>query len=223
MLVRIVKRYGPKKMGLECRANLPEEPIVDFLKTTFHRQKNAMAAATFWQTLAWTRFSRPACDQALYRRIQRTPPTRVVEFGVGDLGRTQRVISLAQRFLADDDPEARVQYCGMDLFEMRTDQTPLKLKSAHNTLARTGAKIRLVPGDLRSALARTANILTETDLLIVDAAHDREELESVFNFLPRMLHSNTSIARYDTQGGKLRLRWMKPDSFVTPVRRRRAA
>jgi hypothetical protein len=181
-----------------------------------------MAAATFWQTMTWTRFARPACDQALYRRIQRCSPTKIVEFGIGDLARTQRVISLAQRFKPTEDEE-RIQYCGIDLFEMSDQESPLKLKQTHNTLARSGAKVRLVPGDLTSALARTANVLPETDLLIVSDSQSREDLEKVFHFLPRMLHPESSIARYSVQGGKLRLRWMKPDSFVTPVRRRRAA
>lgn len=184
-----------------------------------------MAAATFWQSTMWTRFAKPACDQTLYRRVQRCQPTRIVEFGIGDLVRAQRVISLAQRFQSSDTEgeDTRIQYCGIDLFDMRSDQSPLSLKEAHNRLAKTDARVRLVPGDLTSALARTANVLPDTDLLIVDATYSRDQLESVFHFLPRMLHAGTSIARYSYYNGKLRLRWMKPDSFVTPVRRRRAA
>lgn len=185
-----------------------------------------MAAATLWQSTMWTRFAKPACDQTLYKRVQRCHPTRIVEFGIGDLVRAQRVISLAQRYAGKSDDSSantRIQYCGIDLFDMRADQSPLSLKEAHNRLTKSGAKVRLVPGDLSSALARTANILQNTDLLIVDATYSRDQLESVYHFLPRMLHAETSIARYSFYNGKLRLRWMKPDSFVTPVRRRRAA
>ena len=182
-----------------------------------------MAAATLWQSFSWTRFGNPACDRALFRRVQRFRPVKIVEFGVGDLMRAQRVISLAQRVQPEETKPNRIEYCGVDLFDMRADVEPLKLKHAHNTLVQTGAKVRLVPGDLPSALARAANDLLNTDLLIVDATHSREDLEAVFHFLPRMLQATASIARYSQVEQQTRLRWMKPDSFVTPRRKRKAA
>jgi|GEM_PF-5433140 len=180
-----------------------------------------MAAATLWQSLLWTRFGKPACDRSLFRRVQRFRPLKIVEFGV-DLSRAQRVISLAQRCQPEETKPARIEYCGVDLFDMRSVD-PLMLKQAHHTLAQTGAKVRLVPGDLQAALARAANELPNTDLLIVDAKNSREDLEAVFHFLPRMLQATTSIARYSQSDAKTRLRWMKPDSFVTPRRKRKAA
>lgn len=183
-----------------------------------------MASASFWQSFVWTRFATPSCDRSLFSRIQKTRPQRIVEFGIRDLQRTERCIALAQRFLQPTDGGSEaVRYCGIDLFEARRQPTPLNLKTAHNQLARTKAKIRLVPGQLSSALARTANVLPNTDLLIVDAMHSREELEAIFHFLPRMLHAQTSIARYSEESGRPRLRWMKPDSFVTPRSRSKAA
>ena len=138
-------------------------------------------------------------------------PVRILELGVGDLTRSVRSIAMAQRF--HDGPESGVQYCGIDLFEARAEGA-IKLKDAHQQLKQTGAKTRLVPGELMSAVARTANILSAIDLLIIDSVYSGDEVEAIFPFLPRLLHDGSSIARYDLQNGKLRLRWMKPDSFV---------
>lgn len=172
-----------------------------------------MSAASTWNAFVWTYFAKPKCDRALFRRIKQRKPQRIVEIGV-NLTRATRMISLAQKYREDT-----IHYCGIDLFEARVDGDPLKLKHTHHQLAQTGAKIRLVPGEMVSAIARSANNLTKTDLLIVSAEHSREELQAIFPFLPRMLHAETSIARYTDADGGIRLRWMKPDSFVTPKRR----
>ena len=172
-----------------------------------------MSAASTWNAFVWAHFAKPKCDRALFRRIKQRRPQRIVEIGI-NLTRATRTIALAQRYCED-----KIHYCGIDLFEARGEGEPLKLKHTHNQLAQTGAKIRLVPGEMVSAIGRTANNLTETDLLIVSPEQSREELQAIFPYLPRMLHSETSIARYTEADGGVRLRWMKPDSFVTPKRR----
>ena len=173
-----------------------------------------MPVASTWNAFVWTNFTKPQCDRALFRRVKLKKPQRIVEIGIGELTRATRLISLAQRFCQDT-----VHYCGIDLFEARTEGTPLRLKDAHNQLAQTGAKIRLVPGELTSAVGCAANMLMGTDLLIISAEHSQADLQSVFPFFPRMLHENTSIARYSQVNGLLRVRWMKPGSFVTPKQR----
>ena len=167
-----------------------------------------MPAASYWNTLVWTNFSKPTCDRSLYRRVVKSKPGKIVELGVGDLTRASRTISLAQRSQSET-----VHYCGIDLFEARSER-PLKLKDAHNQLIKSGARVRLVPGDLLPALARTANMLTETDLLIIDATISQSDLEAVRLFLPRMMSPKTSIARYDNKNEQPRLRWMKPEALL---------
>jgi len=172
-----------------------------------------MSAASFWNALSWARFSKPQQDRALYQRVQRIKPLRIVEVGLGDTTRATRIIRLAQRFTSET-----IHYCGIDQFEARaTDGLPLK--DAHQSLSKTGAKVRLVPGDILSALARTANVLTNTDLLIFDASNSQAEIENAYHFLPRMLHENTAIARYDLTDKSVRLRWLKASSFLQPSRR----
>lgn len=167
-----------------------------------------MAAASTWNAFVWNYLSSPAHERGLYQRVKRARPTRIVEVGLGDLTRASRVIALAQRY--SDEP---IQYCGIDPFDARDDQ-PLRLKEVHKRLSQAGAKVRLVPGDFASGVARTANLLSGTDLLIIDSAVSRDDLESMFPFFPRLLVENTSIARISQQGKSGAVKWMKPDSFA---------
>jgi len=171
-----------------------------------------MSAASYWNSLYLTYFAQPKCDRALFKRVTQTKPTRIVELGIRDLPRAERTIAMAQR-----QTDETIHYCGIDMFEGR--EGGLKLKDAHHALAQTGAKVRLVPGDLMSGLSRAANMLANTDVLIIDACHAREDLELVHHFLPRMLREDTSIARY---GDGSNLRWMKPSTFLSQPAKRAA-
>lgn len=156
----------------------------------------------------------PKCDRQLFRQVRKKPPLRIVEFGVGDLSRTAKLIALAGRYRQE-----LIHYCGIDLFDMRPDGQPqLDLKDAHRRLSRTGAKIRLVPGTLSSAVPRTANVLTGTDLLVVDVNHSRDSFDCFRHFLPRMLHSRTTIARFAVVNNEQHLSLSGPESFSQGTR-----
>lgn len=172
-----------------------------------------MSAASFWESLIWTRWSKPRCLGSLYQRVLREKPVRIVELGLADAVRAARLIRLAER--AGDE---RIQYCGVDLFEAR-DADPLPLKKVHHQLAETGARVRLVPGDLFSSLGRTANLLSDTDLLVIDSVHHQEEIEAVCHFFPRMLHEGTAIARLERSDDLVRLRWLKSSDFLQTKRK----
>ena len=73
-----------------------------------------------------------------------------------------------------------IHYTGIDLFESHTDpRAGISLKAAHCRLAKTGVRLRLLPGDPYSALARAANTLTGTDLIVVSANVDPDSLARV--------------------------------------------
>lgn len=167
-----------------------------------------MPAASTWNAFVWTYLSGPKRDRDLYRRVAKKKPRRIVELGLADLTRTLRMIRMAQRYT-----DETIHYCGIDLFESR-GESGLKLKDTHSRLSHTGGKIRLVPGELMPAIARSANILTDTDLLIISAEHSSDDLRAVQMFMPRMLRSDSSIARYQCSANKLELRWLKPDAFL---------
>jgi hypothetical protein len=53
--------------------------------------------------------------------------------------------------------------------------------------------VQLVPGDAFTALARTANALADTDLIVISADQDAAALDLSWFYLPRMLHAASQV------------------------------
>jgi hypothetical protein len=136
--------------------------------------------------------SKPQGLRPFYRLLRKhshgRPVRKVAELGIGRGERTLRVLEFCEHGDAST-------YTGIDLFEARQngDGPGLSLKEAHKLLAAKGVKVRLVPGDPYSALARTANSLAEQDLIYIAADQDRESLARAWFYVPRMLHDATLI------------------------------
>ena len=134
--------------------------------------------------LQWTMLSKPASDRAVYKQIKKLRARSIVEIGLGDGVRAERIVQVAKKFGAGQT----VKYTGIDLFDGRPeDQSPLKLIEMHKRLTSIGVKTQLVPGDLASSIQRIANSHTRTDLMIISAGFDQAELEASWFFVPRML------------------------------------
>jgi hypothetical protein len=170
-------------------------------------QGNAtLSAAGFLRVSYYAWFSRPAGERVLYRAVRRIRPRRIVELGVGDAHRAQRLVRAAQRYAGGEV----IRYCGIDLFELRPADTPkLGIKQAYHDLRSLGAKVQLAPGDPFSALARFANSLTGTDLLVIAADIDAESLERSWFYVPRMLHERSRVYREEPQDDASIFRQMK--------------
>ncbi len=154
-----------------------------------------MAAAGIFKYLKQAFFSNERGERCLYRKIRDLKPVQIVEFGVADGRRSQAIIETAQRY-SDEE----IRFIGIDLFEARTEQQPgLTLKQAHRKLSTLGAKIQLIPGDPFAALARTANSLSGTDLVVISCDQDQESLQRAYFYLPRMLHEGSVIYRSHEQ------------------------
>jgi hypothetical protein len=136
-------------------------------------------------------FSKPSSDRLLYREVYRRQVRKIVELGVGDFGRTLRMLEIAGASV----PAAELSYVGMDLFEARmdSDSPGLSLKEAHQRLRSTGARVQLVPGNPPDSLARTANALGRVDLLILPEEFDGPETARMWFFVPRMLHEASLV------------------------------
>jgi hypothetical protein len=135
-------------------------------------------------------FSQPLADRTVYRAVKSRPVRSIVEIGIGLAGRTQRLLEIAG-WRADCLP---LRYTGIDLFEARPAGSPgSSLKQAHGQLRLTGVWAQLVPGDPYSALARVANSLIGTDLLLIAADQDRDSLERAWCWMPRMLRPESLI------------------------------
>jgi hypothetical protein len=135
-------------------------------------------------------FSQPERDRPIYRLIRRCRVRSIVEMGLGDGRRANRMLRLARGW-AEGKP---VRYTAIDPFELRSEEEPvLTLKAAYRSLKATGARVQVVPGDPLTALARVANALTNTDLLLISADQDDASLESAWFYVPRMLHAGSQV------------------------------
>ncbi|NLF67416.1 MAG: hypothetical protein GX575_00020 [Candidatus Anammoximicrobium sp.] len=133
-------------------------------------------------------FSQPATDRVIYRLIDKHPVRSILELGVGDAVRAERMISLASRQQAD----VELRYIGIDLFEDRPAGAPqIALKQAYLQLRQQNVKVRLVPGDPLEALTRIANEITGIDLVVVAGDQEPASMARAWMFLPRMVHGET--------------------------------
>jgi hypothetical protein len=135
--------------------------------------------------------SRPSSDRVLYRTIRKAKQKRILQIGVGVGDRGQRMIEVA----ALAEGPAQVVYVGVDAFELRAEQDGpgMSLKQAHKRYTATGARVRLLPGDPFSALARTANELGTFDLILIAADQPRDALGRAWFYVPRLLHERTQV------------------------------
>jgi len=148
--------------------------------------------------LPWTTLSKPACDRAIYQKIKQLRARSIVEIGLGDGVRAERIVQIAQKFGAGET----VKYTGIDLFDGRSeDQPPLKLIEMHKRLSSMGIKPQLVPGTVASSIQRIANSHTRTDLMIVSAGFDAAELEASWFFVPRMLCAGSFLMLQNQANG----------------------
>ena len=135
-------------------------------------------------------FSNPKIERQLYAWIAKNKPSSIVEFGLGDATRAIRLIEVAQRCSKE-----RISYCGIDMFEMSKDAGQLPLREAHKKLNKTGAHIRLLPGDPLSSLARSANAMQEVDLFV--STLSTAALSEAWFYVPRMLTAKSRFFLID--------------------------
>jgi hypothetical protein len=149
-----------------------------------------MAKLGMLRSLWLTRLSKPAGERTLYRHTLKTPPRRILELGLGTLGRTERLLEIAGSSIAAAD----LTYVGLDRFESRaaTDPAGVSLKEAHQRL-HGKARVQLVPGNIDSALARVCNHLGLFDLVAISAANDERHLSRCWFFLQRITTAQTTV------------------------------
>jgi hypothetical protein len=149
-------------------------------------------------------FSQPAADRALYQALAARPIRSIVELGISLAHRTPRLLEVAAW---KRTPPLR--YTGIDLFEGRDAKSPgPSLKQTHVALRLPSVRVQFVPGDPHTDLARVANALGATDLVVIAADQDRESLARAWSWLPRMLTSK-SLVFLEQPGGKAGAIWRR--------------
>ncbi|MCC6125694.1 MAG: hypothetical protein IT426_12075 [Pirellulales bacterium] len=154
-----------------------------------------MPPTSRWKTFYLSHFAKPAADRLIYRAILEEKITRIVEMGIGDGSRALKMIDAAARHCE----RPKIHYVGIDSFEDRdsAEGPGLTLIEAYRLLKKSAARIKLIPGDPCDALMRSANSLTDIDLLLISAPRETERLERMWFFVPRMLHPR-SLALHET-------------------------
>jgi hypothetical protein len=165
--------------------------------------------------------AQPASDRIVYRTILQAKVGRIVELGIGQAERSLRMIDAAARQF----DRAEVQYIGIDPFEGRTDADGpgLSLIDAHRKLKQSEAKIKLIPGDPCDALARSANLLHDIDLLLIAVECGEERLRRLCFFLPRMMHDRSIVLMEDGKKGFRQLESSEIRRLGEVSQRRKAA
>ncbi len=155
-----------------------------------------------WLYRIWlSYFAKPKDERIVYRDLLKRPASRIVEIGVVQGERAERLIRLAQKLAG-----GTVLYTGIDTFESTPPGRPfLKLKDAFKRLSVSGCKTNLVPGDPLSALTRVANNLAGTQLLLIDASIRDDSLQQAWFYVPRMLTDTSWVYRQRADGTYQRL------------------
>ena len=148
-------------------------------------------SASLLKALWLSYFSQPANDRLIYRTVRKLKVRKILEIGIGDGQRALNLISLAQRY----QPETKIHYVGIDLFESRPADSALglPLKEAYCRLRTAGARTNLVPGDPNEAIPRVANSLPGFELVLFTADRPLEAYGRALFFLPRMLSSGATV------------------------------
>ncbi len=149
----------------------------------------------YWR-LAW--FSGPRCEQALYRRIHRLQPGKIVEIGIGTGIRSTRMFQLAGRYCLASE----IRYTGIDLFESRASSSArLSLKNAYCLFRSQGIQVRLLPGDPATALKMAAHSLSRTDLIVIDADYTANELTAAWRWMRLIMHDQSRVMWFRRENG----------------------
>jgi hypothetical protein len=132
--------------------------------------------------------SQPVADRTIYRAVRRGGVKKVLEIGIGTGKRSLRIIEIAS---GSGSP---VEFIGIDLYEARpAGSAQISLRAAHAAIKQTKARARLIPGDIYSALARTANEIGPCDLIVIAGDQQGEPLNRAWFYLPRLLRATTRV------------------------------
>ena len=143
------------------------------------------------KSLYWIYFSKPRSSRVLYRTARNLRATRIVELGISDPARSLQLIKLA---VGACPPGQHVCYTALDLFDARSqERSMLTIKQAHRYFGHSGAKVQLVPGPLTEGLARTANTLLGTDLVIFAEEAAPKSDARLWYYIPRLLHASSCL------------------------------
>lgn len=163
-----------------------------------------MSRPSWLQKFYWTRFAKPVQERQLFTQLLSRSFDSVLEIGVGDGARMQRIAKLIQ----GSGKTETVRYIGTDEFESAQDDgRHLSLKQAHQLAHQLGFKAWLIPGDVKAALPRVAHKFGASDLVIVNGGLSPTAPHEglVGAWLDRLAHSESILLAAASHGDVLQL------------------
>ena len=170
-----------------------------------------------------TRFSQPAGERTIYRHALKAAPKRIIEMGLGTLGRTERLLGLVRGV----HPGVDLHYVGLDRFEGRLPDDPpgVTLKQAHQRLHGL-ARVQLVPGNVDTSLSKLCNHLGAFDLVLISGDNDPRYVDRCWFFIQRIVTGESAIfveSRGGAGGAWTRIPKARVDELASAFVLRRAA
>lgn len=146
-----------------------------------------------------TMMGKPACDRAIYKLIRKNRFRSFIEIGMGDGSRAENMIRVNQKF----GVSPITKFTGLDEFDGRSEsQQKLSLIEMHRRLKTyENTKSQLVPGDMKSSIARIANSHLRTDLIVISAEYQQQMDPDTWFYFPRMLHAGSNVLLQRQNGG----------------------
>ena len=160
-----------------------------------------MSRQSWLHRVYWSKFAKPIEQRALYRFLVHSPITSIVEIGVGDGTRMQRIAKLVNLPPGTE----QLRYIGVDEFESSQGRPYLSLKQAHRLAGQLGFKASLIPGPASLAIPRVAHKFSPSDLIIVDGGLDLNYPTAgpVGSWINRLAHNQSTIIASERPGGPL--------------------
>jgi hypothetical protein len=126
--------------------------------------------------------TRPRRYVNLFRTIHERRCRRIVEIGTWNGVHAEQMIRTA----AARHRIETIGYCGFDLFEDLTEEQlrtefskrPPAYEDVLHRLEATGAAIRLIRGNTRETLPRSADVLRAADLVFIDGGHSIDTINA---------------------------------------------
>ena len=168
-------------------------------------------------------FSKETGDRKLFRLIKGQQTERIVLLGIESVRLCESLIEVASQYARDE----QVLVTGLDAFDERDPSLDqLRLVDAHRELSQTGARVQLTPGGPSEGLARMANSLQDTDLVLISRLVSEQRLTAAWFYLPRMCHPGTIVLQ-QTQDSTEKDAWRQISldeiNALAATRRRSAA
>lgn len=165
-----------------------------------------MSLARFWASFKTLYLSKPREDRPLFRELreaiqERTPLVKILEVGVGNGDRSERIVHWLRENGACD-PQ---RYAAIDAFELG-GPGHISLKDYHRRLSKLGGEIKPFPvpitGNLSIALTRVAHTLGGVDCMILDIEPSAWGDPQSTAMLRRLIHPQTLVLGKPTAGGR---------------------